>query len=661
MNKRGLYRKLARTNIKKNTRTYLPYIAACIMTVAMFYNMYFLAGNQASKNGSLRSMLEMGKWLVGIFSLFFLFYTNSFLVKRRKKEFGLYNILGLEKRHIAKVMLWETLYTALTGIVLGLVFGILFSKLMILLLYRILHFDIAYGFSISGRGVAVTVVFFLILFLLILLNSLRQVHMASPIELLHGTEAGEKEPKTKWLLTMIGVLCLGGGYYIAIATKNPLAAITWFFLAVLLVIIGTYCLFTAGSIAILKMMRRNKAYYYKTSHFVSVSGMIYRMKQNAAGLATICILCTMVLVMISSTVSLYSGMDDLLDTRFAYDLTVTADYQPGGGFDKEQQLQDVKDAVSQSPCTDIRIQAYRELYVPLIKTDDGYTAASDDLSNNLNMISFYVVTQADYNRMADEPLDLTDGIAVFDSTGTVQDTLRILGQEFPVEKILWTLPQGGELQEDIIQTVCVVVPDEETLEIFYDLKVQASGDNYSTGMNYIIGVDMDGSKEEKIVCADLVRMAVSAEEDQVYSSYVESKQQSEDSFYETYGGLFFLGIFLGALFVMATVLIIYYKQISEGYDDAGKYEIMQKVGMSRQEVKASIRSQVLSVFFLPLLMAGVHIAFAFPIISRLLAVMNLTNTALFALCTVVTLVIFAVFYAIVYALTAKTYYRIVKS
>lgn len=660
MNKRGLYRKLARTNIKKNTRTYLPYIAACIMTVAMFYNMYFLAGNSATKSGSLKSMLEMGKWLVGIFSFFFLFYTNSFLVRRRKKEFGLYNILGLEKRHIAKVMLWETLYTALAGIGLGLVFGILFSKLMILLLYRILHFDIAYGFSISANGLAVTAVFFLVLFLLILLNSLRQVHTASPIELLHGTEVGEKEPRTKWLLAVIGVLCLGGGYYIAIATENPLAALTWFFFAVLLVIIGTYCLFTAGSIAILKMLRKHKAYYYKTSHFVSVSGMIYRMKQNAAGLATICILCTMVLVMISSTVSLYSGMDDLLDTRFAYDMKVTADYRPGDEFDRAQQLQKVKEAAGQSACTDIDIRDYTELYFPLVKTDDGFTADEEASSGVSDMISFYVLTQEDFKRIGGEQLELSDGVAVYDSTESVSDTFELFGDEFTVEKRLDSIPQKSAMQ-DIVQVVCVVVPDEEMLLNLYELKTQAFGDDQGTGINYIIGLDMNGSKEEKMACAELVRTAVSQEADNSYFSYVESKQESEADFYVTYGGLFFLGIFLGALFVMATVLIIYYKQISEGYDDAGKYEIMQKVGMSRQEVKASIRSQVLSVFFLPLLMAGVHIAFAFPIISRLLALMNLTNTVLFAGCTVTTLIIFAVFYAIVYALTARTYYRIVKA
>lgn len=660
MNKRGLYRKLARTNIRKNTRTYLPYIAACIMTVAMFYNMYFLAGNSATKSGSLKSMLEMGKWLVGIFSFFFLFYTNSFLVRRRKKEFGLYNILGLEKRHIAKVMLWETLYTALAGIGLGLVFGILFSKLMILLLYRILHFDIAYGFSISANGLAVTAVFFLVLFLLILLNSLRQVHTASPIELLHGTEVGEKEPKTKWLLAVIGVLCLGGGYYIAIATENPLAALTWFFFAVLLVIIGTYCLFTAGSIAILKMLRKHKAYYYKTSHFVSVSGMIYRMKQNAAGLATICILCTMVLVMISSTVSLYSGMDDLLDTRFAYDMKVTADYRPGDEFDRAQQLQKVKEAAGQSACTDINIRDYMELYFTLVKTDDGFTADEGASSGVSDIISFYVLTQEDFKRIGGEQLELSDGVAVYDSTESVSDTFELFGDEFTVEKRLDSLPQKSAMQ-DIVQVICVVVPDEEMLLNLYELKTQAVGDDQGAGINYIIGLDMNGSKEEKMACAELVRTAVSQEADNSYVSYVESKQESEADFYVTYGGLFFLGIFLGALFVMATVLIIYYKQISEGYDDAGKYEIMQKVGMSRQEVKASIRSQVLSVFFLPLLMAGVHIAFAFPIISRLLALMNLTNTVLFAGCTVTTLIIFAVFYAIVYALTARTYYRIVKA
>ena len=408
------------------------------------------------------------------------------------------------------------------------------------------------------------------------------------------------------------------------------------------------------------MLRKHKAYYYKTSHFVSVSGMIYRMKQNAAGLATICILCTMVLVMISSTVSLYSGMDDLLDTRFAYDMKVTADYRPGDEFDRAQQLQKVKEAAGQSACTDINIRDYMELYFTLVKTDDGFTADEEASSGVSDIISFYVLTQEDFKRIGGEQLELSDGVAVYDSTESVSDTFELFGDEFTVEKRLDSLPQKSAMQ-DIVQVICVVVPDEEMLLNLYELKTQAVGDDQGAGINYIIGLDMNGSKEEKMACAELVRTAVSQEADNSYVSYVESKQESEADFYVTYGGLFFLGIFLGALFVMATVLIIYYKQISEGYDDAGKYEIMQKVGMSRQEVKASIRSQVLSVFFLPLLMAGVHIAFAFPIISRLLALMNLTNTVLFAGCTVTTLIIFAVFYAIVYALTARTYYRIVKA
>ena len=325
MNNR-FFSKLAASNIKKNGKAYIPYILSCVMTVALFYIVKSLSYNPGLKNmvgsSTMMTMMSMCSVIIALFAIVFLFYTNSFLMKRRKKEFGVFNILGMEKSHIAKTMAWENFYVTLISIVGGLVIGLALDKAMFLLIAQVLNEEITLGFFISDKAIISTIVMFCIIFLLILLNSIRQIHTANPIELVTAGNAGEREPKTKWVLAILGLLSLGAGYYIALTIENPLTALVYFFFAVILVIIGTYMLFTAGSIALLKILRKNKKYYYKTKHFTSISGMIYRMKQNAVGLANICILSTAVLVMVSSTSSLMLGLQDVIATRYPNDFVV---------------------------------------------------------------------------------------------------------------------------------------------------------------------------------------------------------------------------------------------------------------------------------------------------------------------------------------------------
>ena len=658
-----LYAKLAATNIRKNAKNYIPYILTCIVTIMMFYMLCFLAKNTAlrsmSGGDSLIVILGLGTIVIGIFAVIFLFYTNSFLIKRRKKEIGLYNILGMEKKHIAKVLAFESLYVAILSITLGLSFGILLSKLMVLALGKMLNFKISFGFEISGSSVVTTLILFVIIFALLLLNNLRQIHLANPIELLRGKQLGEKEPKTKWLLALIGLVCLSGGYYISLTTTSPLDAIGLFFIAVILVIIGTYCVFTAGSIAVLKLLRKNKRYYYKANHFISVSGMIYRMKQNAVGLANICILSTMVLVMISTTVSLYIGFEDSLKSMYPWEIQVT-------GYDiTKDEAEKIEEAITE--ITDSHqleqkdVITYRYMDQMVKQQGNQFLKPDSDTYVYNDGAIIYMIPLADYNRLLGEEKTLkSDEVFVYytDSKLT-EDTLSFGKESYHIKGMTEISEIDLSYSPYMVETYYVILPDMDAFE-----KINKELDTMTEDINrmqYFYGFNTDAPSEKQLeVFEDILASRRQEGVEPFQSLRVQSSEYMRSEFLFLYGGLFFLGIFLGSLFLMATVLIMYYKQISEGNDDRERFEIMQKVGMSQEEVKKTIHSQVLMVFFLPIIAAAIHIAFAFNVITKLLAIFNLTNIALFATCTIVTLAVFIIFYAVVYALTARTYYRIVK-
>lgn len=654
------YPKLAADNIRKNARTYVPYLITCIITVAMFYIIKSLSLNEGIQElagaGFIQYMLYLGSWVVGLFAGIFLFYTNSFLMKRRKKEFGLFNILGMEKKHLSRVIGFETLYLAAISLVCGLVLGVLLDKAMYLLILKILDAQVPLGFYISGASMLQTLALFGVIFLLIFLNSLRQIHLAKPIELLKGGNVGEKEPKTKWIMAILGVLCLGIGYYIAITTENPMAAIFYFFLAVILVIIGTYFLFCAGSIALLKLLRKNKRYYYKTNHFTAVSGMLYRMKQNAVGLANICILSTMVLVMVSATTSLMVGLEDVINARYPNDITVySTETDERRNQEMEDTLQTVLQKYSLSPT---RETSYTYLSFAGMRVEDTFVTDRDSsqvVVNNINNLFF--IPLEDYNRVTGENVSLGDGEALLYSNRDPFEypVLKVFDREYTIKGRLDSFVGNGLLASNIASSHFVVVKDMRQIQELYRLQREAYGEQASK-IRLCHGIDVDGDEETVVAAYSELQRSL---KDMKFLGTVECRAQERSSFLSMYGGFFFLGIFLGSLFVMATILIIYYKQISEGYDDRQRFQIMQKVGMSRQEVRKSIHSQILTVFFLPLITAGMHMAFAFPIVSRILAVLNLLNTGLFILCTVICFLVFAVLYAIIYSLTARTYTRIV--
>lgn len=660
-----MYTKLAITNIKNNRQFYFPYLLTGIITVAMFYIMCALESNPGIQSmpgaKDLGLILRLGIGVIGIFAVIFLFYTNSFIIKRRKKELGIYNILGMEKRHIAKILSKEAFFTAIIAIGGGLVTGVLFHKLACMLLYRMIGFNGGITFSFSKKGVMITAILFAIVYLLTYIYDLFQVQLANPIELLQSGNKGEREPKTKAIMAVLGVLCLGTGYFIAITTKNPIKALPLFFVAVILVIIGTYLLFTAGSIALLKILRRNKGYYYQTKHFTSVSGMIYRMKQNAVGLANICILSTMVLVAVSTTVSLYVGIEDIMKERYPNEINISAYYDTGAPAE-DSIAPIVEKSVKESGRKIRHEEDYLELYFAAIKDQGQYSLDKEKVKTAGDRVSgFVVLTREDCKKKYNEEIpELAENeVALFTIKKTDMDTLVLENRSYHVKEIKqFQNTEDFETIADMMdEYYYVIVNDVQDMERLWQLQKDIYQEN-SSSISRQVRLDIDGDSEQKKECFENIKTALGPEQAKA-RILIDSRQSSLDEFYQIYGGFLFLGLFLGILFLMITVLIIFYKQISEGYDDKERFSIMEKVGMSNDEVKATIRSQVRTVFFLPILMAAVHVGMAFPMIKRLLSLFGLSNTALFAGCMAGTILVFALIYLLVFLKTSKTYYKIV--
>ena len=671
-----IYGKLAVTNLKNNGKSYVPYVLASAFSVMMYYIMDNLYRNRSlvEKGSPLAIMLSYADVVLLIFSVIFLFYINSFLIKRRKKELGIYNILGMGKGHLAKMLFIESVITTAASVIGGILAGILFGKLVYLVLLKILHLKRDIVYMISPVSIGITAAIFSSIFFVIFLYNLVQMKLSNPIELLRGGNTGEREPKTKWLMTIIGIACLAGGYYISLTTKEPLQALGQFFIAVLLVVVGTYALFMAGSIAFLKMLRNRKSYYYKTRHFTAVSGMIYRMKQNAVGLANICILSTMVLVMVSMTVSLYGGMNDVITTRFPYEAQITSS---GINQKEEEQIEEIIENMTKKNHTvstsQIRFHIGRFTSVYNNKTKKFDMMAAGDYANS-NAADLVMIPLSDYNQTEGKNVNLKENEVLLyhrndnrshkkSDTDTQKDkkVIQLNNRSYKVVDELDRLAIAKADTTSFIDGWYVVVKDSSIVtsylkDIYENSNIYDELKEYYGKIQYSYSFNLNGSRANRVKTEKSIQKQL---QKKITNCSVESRELSRESFYELYGGFLFIGIFLGIIFLMATTLIIYYKQISEGYNDRERYQIMQKVGMSKKEVRQSIRSQVLLVFFLPLIMAVIHLAFAFKIITKLLSVLNLTNVSLFFMYTVGTVAVFAVIYAIIYSITAKEYYKII--
>ena len=662
------YPRLAWTGIKNNRRLYLPYILTCIGMVAMFYIMLSLSTGEfldKMRGGTtLGSVLGLGAGVIGFFAVLFLFYTNSFLIRRRKKEFGLYNILGMGKRNIARVLFSETLILAAVSLVFGLILGAALSKLAELGLAFFVESDAGYNFTVYPTAMGYTVLLFVCIFLLLFFKSVGQVGLSNPVELLRSESVGEKPPKANWIFGVLGIVILAAAYYISVTIEQPVAALGWFFIAVLMVIAATYLLFIAGSVLLCRILQKNKRYYYKPNHFVSVSSMAYRMKRNGAGLASICILITMVLVMIASTSCLYFGKEDVLRSQYPHDFNFTVDF-------------DTLDEVTQENIdkTKAGIDAFMDKNGGISfgicgKSDrvtgelsDGVFYMGDDVYDPEHSTFLYIIDLADYNRNAGSSYRLNDGEAlVFASSRTYDhDTIRIEGgREYKVVKSDGSIDFARDTDMLGFSAVYIVVPD------FYssaeDLLQAAEKQGVSQPWlqwRYQFDSPADHDKQVKIT-SELFSAADEITAETASDGFrLGSMASARDDFYSTFGGLFFLGIMLSIVFIFAAVLIIYYKQISEGYEDQSRFEIMQKVGMTKRDIRKSINSQMLTVFFLPLLFAVAHLAFAFPMVYKLLMLFGLDNLRLLLLTAGISVLVFALFYVIVYRVTSNAYYSIV--
>lgn len=669
---KGIFSRLAKQNIRNNKSTYIPYIITCIFCIAMIYMMEFLRDcptlDQAVRQADeVRMIVFTGEIVVEIFCIIFLIYSNSFLMKRRQKEIGLYNILGLERNHIGIVMFLETIITSIGSLAGGIAAGIIGSKLALLLLLKLLHIPSVLGFYISVKGIFTCLFMFGIIFLMILFLNLAKIHLSRPVELLRGNNTGEKEPVAKWLMALIGFICLGAGYYLAVTTESPIKAITIFLLAVILVMAGTYLLFTAGSIVILKFLRCRKSFYYRTGNFISISGMLYRMKQNAIGLASICILSTGVLLMISMTVSIYFGMNDIMLNRYPYDVDMSVTSI------SEDECQTAIEAFEKA-IADNKVpveKSVEEIYLDIVCSKNGdqiLIKPANTIRNSDSVLVLSLLDQAEYERLTGISANLNDGeIFAWYPSAVQKDSVTVDETEFTVKK--WLDKNPLTCGEDAVSDNAVLVVTDEDFKKFDEMRTEmykgVSSAPAGEDLTLHLGLDITGSETDKIdfgtpvmeVVKDLKKNGGLSENSWITSGI---RQQEYESYYADNGSLLFIGIFLGSLFLMGTAMIIYYKQISEGYEDQKRFEIMQKVGLSRREVRSSVRRQILMVFFLPLLMAMLHITMAFPMIRRMLLLFGMTNTKLFIGCTAGTVLIFAVAYGLIYLMTARSYYHIVE-
>lgn len=665
MTKLALYLRLAGQNLAKNRQYYFPFFLIGSACTAMCYLMLFLTYNDSvmEMRGAayVLLMLGLGSVIMAFLSVWIMAYANGFVIRRRNRELALYNILGMQKSNIAAVLGFEMLFLCLACVAAGLALGALFSKLMLLVLLRLMRFEVVMGFSFSIPAAWQTAAAMAVLFFCLYLFDLRQVWKANPIELLHSDQVGERQPKSNWLLAILGLAALGAGYYIAATTTELVFVILYFFLAVALVIVGTHLLFGAGSVVVLKLLRKNRKFYYQPRHFTAVSGMIYRMNQNARGLANICILATTVLVSVATTVCLYAGIEQTLDTMYPNAISLhgncrTESYRETDFTEWDNRLRQVAAGYG---VTDDQFASFALLLVDTHYADGAFTADVPVDQNDPTAWSVRIMHAGDYARLTGEQPSLApgqvladglpEGVAEF-TVGGVPMTAVGSCQAFPAV--------DGRFGSSHI--VCLVVDSQDTLADLAD-QITPAANGFVPTVRWFAVVNptgLTGLQEQE--CASAMQAAATPLPDCMMGVTFFTHSDMETQLYSMNGSFVFLGLFLAVMFTLATVLIIYYKQLSEGYEDRSRFVIMQQVGMSAAEVRATIRSQVLMIFFLPLIMAAIHLAAAFPMLFRLISAFGVADQGLFVLCCLVTLGVFALCYVAVYALTAKKYYAIVK-
>ena len=656
------YSKFALNNLVKNKRFILPYIFSAIFTIASFYILTSLSlGSNLDKLpqgiSATKQVLGFGVIVIAIFSAIFLFYTYSFLIKRRVREFGLYSVLGMTKKQIARILILETIFIAVITLVFGLAFGLLFDKLMLLVLLKLFTAGVSFGFVITPIAVFLTILLFGGIFFLLLIYTVVKISRLKIVALLKEENNGEREPKARFILAILGLGLTGYGYYLAQTIQNPIKAITMFFVAVLAVIFGTYLIFMAVSITVLKLMKNNKTFYYKPKNFISVSGLLYRMKRNAVGLANICILSTMVLVTMGTTSALYAGSEEAYNTRFPRDIIINGYRSTEGKLAEIEK--NVKKATQDAGIEAKDLVSYNMLNVvgrlngTEINYESEFTGSSDTLK------SIVVLELKDYNKVSKEQKTLNTGetLLFIDKKGKYEaNEITVQGVNLKIKEKLTDFPGAlGTAAANIMDTYYVVVKDNadvKKIESALKKKLNMS-DEEGEVYNYV-GFNISDKTKEAQVIENFKQLEKES------NINIEGKAENETNFKGFYASFLFIGVFISMIFVVSQVVIMYYKQISEGYEDKGKFGIMRKVGLTDRQIKQSIRSQVLMIFFAPLAIATLHTVVAYPFIEKILKLFLATDNNVFLIALAVTIAVFAVFYLIVYLITSRIYYRIIK-
>lgn len=646
------FSKLALRNLKSNKQIYFPYIFASIATVAMFYMMVALRGNKfiQTRSDTLSLLFALGAIVVGVFSFIFILYTNSFLIKRRKKEIGLYAILGMKKSHVSRILAIESIVTSFFSIVVGLMVGHLLGELAFLVLNYALKFGIEMSFPFTIQAMLIAIGLFALIFLTTLVYNITQVTFSNPIQLIKGKQTGEREPKSSLILFILSLLLIGSGYWMSLTIDNPLDAMIYFFLAVLLVIAGTYFLFISGSIFILKKLKKNKQLYYRPSPFISISGMLYRMKQNAVGLANITILATMVIVAVSTTAAIFIGTEDTLTVRLPYENQRTY-YEP---VDLEEQLEAIETETETNglKVTGTEMYVYYNLFN--IIEDNKIMIGESDFAKEIPD-TVQLLVKEDYERIADETIQLqSDEVLIFDSKNRFDFSTLLIGDT--TYQVKAKIENPLKMDKSQSPNMIVVVDSKEILESIIETDFRSRGVELPIVADAVISWDTTGTQEQKKDYSDKMAANVSDSD----NSYFQSRELMREEWNTMNGGFLFLGIFLGVLFTFGAALITYFKQVSEGYDDREKFQIMQKVGLDKQMIRKTTRLQIVWMFLLPLIIAVTHVTFAFPIIQKLLLLFSVVNTALVFWCFIGVIVGFSVIYWIIYQVTSKVYYSIVE-
>ena len=673
------YPRLAWDGIRKNRQLSRPYLLTCICMVAVFYILSFLSSPAALElvprgANTVGLIMHLGRYVILAFSLVFLYYTYSFLLRRRAREFGLYNVLGMGKRNLVRIITWESLITFAIALASGLFLGILLSKLAELGLINMLGGSINYSFRLDPEAIGQTCLFYAGIFALLWLSAVIRTARSSAVSLMKSENAGEKPPKGNWLFAVLGVLILGGAYYIAVTVANPISAIMWFFGAVLMVIVATYLLLVTGSVKMCRILQSNKGYYYRAKHFVSVSSMAFRMKRNGAGLASICIIATMILVMISTTTCMWFGIDDSLSASYPREINFTL-YLNGPDFLADDVLDRgaavMQDFLKEKDISPKEILDRRYVSLGGVQQDgiiqcDYSTSGMDENLNSLREIFLVAPESPEVSGIvppdlaADEAMVITSGMDIREDTLTL--AMGSVTRSWKIRQC--TRDDSGARSSMGFPAMTVVISDLPGLVDSFSRESEERGGqrlqcmwkySFDTGLSDEENIQLDESMHDEL----LSRIHDAFPEEAINIRLIETRAGGAADFYGMYGSLFFIGILLSIVFLCAAVLIIYYKQISEGYEDAKRFDIMQKVGMTKKEIRSSISSQLLTVFALPLAFAGLHLVFAFPMIRKILVIFGLFNVGLFVRTTVISFVVFALFYGIVYRLTSGIYYRIV--